>query len=377
MITIKDVETRSQLKDFINFNYTLYKGNEYAVPELMVDLLNTFSPEKNAAFEFCEAKYFLAYDDAGKIVGRVAGIINHKANESWHLHKVRFGWIDFIDDREVSAALLKAVEEWGKSKGMDSIQGPMGFTDMDHEGMLIEGFDELSTSATIYNYPYYKEHLDALGYEKETDWVEFNVQIPDAMPEKMLRIADIVRRKYNLHVAPRNMSMKKFLAKYGSSFFTCINAAFKPLFGYSELTERQKRDYLDMYSMILDIDLISLVLDKEERVVACGVAIPSLSEALQKSGGKMFPLGWWHLLKALKWKHSKTADLLLAAVLPEYQGKGLNAVFITDLYPNFIKGGFKQVETNVELESNSKIQSQWAYFENRQHKRRRCFTKTI
>ena len=367
---------KKSLKKFVQFGTDMYKGNDCFVPPLRMDDVNTLSPDVNPAFELCDAEYFMAFRD-GKPVGRIAAIIHRLSNEQRGKKEMRFGFVEFIDDEEVCDALFNAAIAWGKERGMETIIGPLGFSDMDYEGMLIEGFDELSTSATIYNYPYYKEHLDALGYEKETDWVEFNVQIPDAIPEKMVRIADIVRRKYDLHVAPRNMSMKKFLAKYGSSFFTCINAAFKPLFGYSELTERQKRDYLDMYSMILDIDLISLVLDKEERVVACGVAIPSLSKALQKSGGKMFPLGWWHLLKALKWKHSKTADLLLAAVLPEYQGKGLNAVFISDLYPNFIKGGFKQVETNVELESNSKIQSQWAYFENRQHKRRRCFTKKI
>ena len=377
MINIKEVKTDKDLKDFINFNYSLYEGNEYAVPELMADLLTTFSRTKNAAYDFSESRLFLAVDSTGEVVGRVAAIINHKANETWGIRKVRFGWIDFVDDYQVSSSLINAVEQWGREKGMDSIQGPMGFTDMDHEGMLIEGFDELSTSATIYNYPYYQKHLEALGFEKEADWIEYSLKVPEKVPEKLMRIAEIVKQKYDLHLAPRNISTKSFLARYGSGFFSCVNEAFKPLFGYSEITERQKTEYLKMYSSLLDRNLISVVLDKDERVVGCGAAMPSMSRALQKSRGKMFPFGWWHLVKALKWKHSETADLLLAAVIPEYQGKGVNAIFVSDIVSQLIIGGYKQVESNVELETNSKIQSQWNYFEHRQHKRRRCYTKTL
>ncbi len=377
MITIKEVRTDKELRAFISFNYSLYKGNAYAVPELMDDLVNTFSPKKNAAYEYCESQLFLAYDEKGNVVGRVAAIINNKANDTWNVLNVRFGWIDFVDDRRVSAALIDAVEKWGRSKGMNAIQGPMGFTDMDHEGMLIEGFDELSTSATIYNYPYYPEHLEALGFVKEVDWVEYSITVPDRIPDKLVRVAEIVKKKYDLHLASHDMSMKAYLARYGSDFFSCINAAFRPLFGYCELTERQKQDYLRMYSSVLDMDLVCIVLDKDDRVVGCGVAMPSMSRALQKSGGRMLPFGWWHLLKGLKWKHSDTADLLLAAVLPEYQGKGVNAIFVSDILSRLITGGYKHVESNVELETNTKIQSQWNYFERRQHKRRRCYTKSL
>lgn len=376
-ITVREVTTRKEILNFIHFNYRLYKDNKYSVPEMSLDLLNTFSKVKNPAFDFCEAKFFLAFNSRDEVVGRVAGIINHKANETWNTKYVRFGWIDFVDDPAVSEALLSEVEKWGKEKGMNRIQGPMGFSDLDHEGMLVYGFDEVSTSATIYNYLYYPQHLEQFGYEKEVDWIEMSIKIPDTFPEKFGRIADIVKKKYELHVAPRNVSMKSYLAKYGKSFFDCVNAAFKPLFGYSELTDRQIQCYLDMYSDVLDMELISLVLDKDEKVVACGVAMPSMSEALQKSGGKMLPFGWWYLLKALKWKRSQTADLLLAAVLPEYQGKGINAIFMYDIYQNLLKGGYKMLETNVELESNTKIQSQWDYFERRIHKRRRCYHKAL
>lgn len=376
MIRVKQVDSKREMKIFARFNYEMYKGNQYFAPELYEDVLGTFSPKSNAALEFCETACFLAYNDVNEVVGRVAAIVNNKANAAWNVKNVRFGWIDFIDDKEVSAALLKAVEEWGRERGMDHIQGPLGFTDFDPEGMLIEGFDEKSTLATIYNYPYYPEHMTHHGFEKEADWIEWNIKVPTEVPERISRIANLVQKKYDLRIAPR-CSTRKYLAKYGSSFFDCVNAAFKPLFGYSELSERQKKDYLDMYTYFLDTRFISIVLDKDDRVVAAGVAIPNMTEALQKSKGKLLPLGWIPILKALKWKMSNTCDLMIAAVLPEYQGKGLNALFINDLIYQFNKAGFRMVESNPELELNEKVQSQWIYFDRRIAKRRRCFVKKI
>lgn len=376
MVTIKEVTTRKELKSFVRFNYEMYKDNRYAVPELYEDLLDTLSPNKNAAFDFCEAVLYLAYNEEGKIVGRIAGIINHKANDTWKTKNVRFGWVDFIDDEEVSSALFKKVEEWGREKGMENIQGPLGFTDMDPEGMLIDGFEEMSTQATIYNYPYYPKHLERLGFEKDADWIEMNINVPQQIPERISRISDIVMKKLDLRIAPR-CSTKKFLDMYGMGFFDSVNAAFQPLFGYSALSERQKRAYLDMYSVVLDSELICIVLDKDDNVIGGGVGMPSLSEALRKAKGKMFPFGWYHILKGLKWKHPKVADLMLVAVRPEYQGKGVNAVIINDLIPHFIAGGYEKVETNPELELNDKVQSQWIYFDREYKKRRRCFTKKI
>lgn len=375
-ITIKEVQSKSEMKKFIRFNYELYKDNKYFVPDIYEDMLDTFS-DKNAAMEFCEAVYYLAYKD-GKVVGRVAGIINNKANKTWNLNAVRFGWIDFIDDPEVSRALIEAVEKWGRSKGMTEIQGPLGFTDMDAEGMLIEGFEELGTMATIYNYPYYPKHIEALGYEKEADWIEMFIKVPreTGLPDRFKRIAEIVMQKYNLQIK-KYTSSKKLAADYGQEIFQLINEAFKPLFGYSELSQKQIDQYVKTYLPILDLKLISLITEPDGRLIGVGISMPSMSRALQKAKGKMFPFGWWHLLKALKWKKPKILDLMLVAIKPEYQGKGVNSLLFYDLLPIYIQEGYEYVETNVELETNAKVQQQWIYFERRQHKRRRCFKKTL
>ena len=375
-ITIKKVESKSEMKKFIRFNYELYKDNQYSVPDIYEDMLETFS-DKNAAMEFCEAVYFLAYKD-GKVVGRVAGIINNKANKTWNLNAVRFGWIDFIDDPEVSRALIEAVEEWGRSKGKTEIQGPLGFTDLDAEGMLIEGFEELGTMATIYNYPYYPKHIEALGFEKDADWIELLINVPreTGLPERLKRISEIVMQKYNLQIK-KYTSAKKLAADYGQEIFKLINEAFKPLFGYSELSQKQIDQYVKTYLPILDLKLISLITEADGRLIGVGISMPSMSRALQKAKGKLFPFGWWHLLKALKWKKPKILDLMLVAIKPEYQGKGVNSLLFYDLLPIYIQEGYEYVETNVELESNSKVQQQWIYFERRQHKRRRCFKKAL
>lgn len=375
-VTIRRVSTKQELKKFIRFNYFLYKNNPYSVPDLYDDMLNTFNAKKNAAFEFCEAEYFLAYKN-GKLVGRVAAIINHRANDTWNKKEVRFGWIDFIDDIEVSKALIQTVEEWGKAKGMDTIQGPLGFTDMDAEGMLTEGFDQLSTMASIYNYPYYPQHMEKLGFEKDADWVEFKIQVPTTVPDKMQRIADLISRKYNLHVK-KLKGMKEINEKgYGQKIFALINECYAPLYGYSKMTEGQIRQYIKMYLPILDLQMVTLIEDENEELVAVGISMPSLSVALQKAKGKMLPFGWYHLAKALFLKRPKTLDLLLVGVKPEYQSKGVNALLFADLIPVYTQLGFEWAESNPELETNNKVQAQWEYFETVQHKRRRAYKKMI
>ena len=375
-ITVKPVSSKKELRKFIRFNYEMYKENPYSVPDLYDDMLNTFNKKKNAAFEFCEAEYFLAYKD-DKIVGRVAAIINNKANEVWDKKDVRFGWIDFIDDIEVTKALLEAVEQWGKERGMTHIIGPLGFTDFDAEGMLIEGFDQLSTMATIYNFPYYPEHMEKLGYTKDADWVEFKIYIPDAIPEKHQRISDLIQKKYNLKIK-KYTSNKKVSKEYGQEIFELMNEAYSPLYGYSPLSQRQIQQYIKMYLPIIDLRMLTLITDEDDKLVAVGISMPSLSEALQKSRGRLLPLGWFYLLKALFMKkRAKMLDLLLVAVKPEYQNKGVNALLFSDLIPVYQKLGFIFAESNPELEQNGKVQAQWGYFETHQHKKRRAFAKEI
>lgn len=375
-VEIKKVTTKSELKRFIRFNYEFYKDNPYSVPDLYDDMLNTFSPKKNAAFEFCEADYFLALRD-GKIVGRVAAIINRRANETWNRKTVRFGWIDFVDDMEVSTALIDTVKQWGKERGMTEIEGPLGFTDMDAEGMLVEGFDQLSTMATIYNYPYYPQHMERLGLSKSADWVEMKIYVPDAIPEKHRRISDIIAKRYNLHI--RKLKSKKEVRQSGVAhdIFRLINDAYTPLFGYSRMTERQIDQYVKMYVPVLDLRMVSIVENEQNEIVAVGISMASLSRALQKAKGRLLPFGWYHLLKALMWKRPKVLDLLLVAVRPDYQGKGVNALLFTDLIPVYKELGFEYAESNPELEMNEKVQNQWQYFKTEQHKRRRCFQADI
>lgn len=374
-IRIKKVSDKKELKTFIRFNYELYKDNAYSVPDLYDDMLNTFSPQKNAAFEFCEADYFLAYKD-DKVVGRVAAIINRRANETWNKKEVRFGWIDFIDDLEVSKALLDTVEKWGKERGMEAMVGPLGFTDMDAEGMLVEGFDQLGTMATIYNYPYYPEHMQRLGLEKEADWVEFKLTVPDKLPEKFVRISEIILQKYKLKI--KKLNRKELKEKnYGQRIFDLINEAYAPLYGYSQMTQRQINQYIKMYLPLIDLRMVSLVEDEAGELIAVGISMPSLSEALQKAKGKMFPFGWYHLVKALFIKKPKVLDLLLVGVKPEYQSKGVNALLFYDLVPVYQQMGFEYGESNPELELNKKVQAQWSAFESVQHKRRRAFKKVF
>ena len=373
-IEIRKIDTKGGLKKFVKWGIDLYKGNECFVPPLVMDDVNTLDPKNNPAFDFCESIYFMAYDD-GKPVGRIAGIINNVVNEKTGKKTLRFGWVDFIDDPRVSEALFRAVEVWGRSKGMEEIVGPLGFSDMDPEGMLVEGFDQEGTMATIYNYPYYPKHLEAMGFEKEADWVEFRMTVPDGIPERYQRISDIIKRKYELST-PKYTSAKKLVKDYGQAIFQLINEAYSELYGYSPLTPRQINRYISMYIPVLRLDNISLIVDKDKKLIGVGIAMPSMSKALIKCRGRMFPFGWIHLLKALRGQND-VVDLLLVAVKPEYQSKGVNSLLFTDLIPCFIKNGYKFAESNPELELNQKVQSQWGYFETRQHKRRRAFRKSL
>ena len=378
-IQIKRVETKKDLKQFIEFHYDLYKGSPYDVPNLYSDEVNTLSKNKNAAFDFCEAEYYLALKE-GKIVGRVAAIINHKANEKWKKKDVRFGWIDFIDDIEVSRALFEAVEDYGRRKGMNDIVGPLGFTDMDPEGMLTWGFDKLGTMATIYNYEYYPQHMEKLGgWEKDNDYVEYYLVVPEKSPEKYTKIAEMVEKRYNLHV--RKLTKKDiFQGGYGKKLFDLINLTYSDLYGFSELTDRQIDQYVKMYFPFADLNLVTVIEDgnKDNQLAGLGITIPSLSHALQKCRrGRLFPFGWWHLLRAIKFHKTDGVDLLLMGFLPEYRSKGANALLFADLIPRYVDYGFKWGETQVEMESNEGVQSQWGPLDPINHKKRRCYRRSL
>lgn len=374
-VEVIKVETIKQLKEFVNYNYELYKNCPYAVPELYEDAVNTLRKDRNAAFEFCDADYFLALRD-GKIVGRVAAIINKRANEQWGLKAARFGWVDFIDDPEVSAALISAVEQWARERGMTELQGPLGFTDFDREGMLVEGFDRLGTMATIYNYPYYPQHMERLGFEKDADWVEFLIKVPEKNWEKAERLSAIIARKYKLRVV-KCKSRSELAKRYGKALFELVNECYAPLYGYSPLSDKQIEQFIKQYLPVIDLRLVSLIVDENDNLVALGVTLVSLARALQKAKGRIFPFGWFHLAKALFFSRPKRLDFLLVAIKPEYQSKGVMALLFNDLMPRFIAMGFEDVETNPELETNNKVQAQWESFNPEQHKRRRAYKKAL
>ena len=380
LIEIKKVESKKDLKTFIDFHYDLYEGNEYDVPNLFSDEMNTLRQDKNAAFEFCEAEYYLAYKD-GKLAGRVAAIINHKANNKWGKKSVRFGWIDFIDDREVSKALLDAVEKYGREKGMEDVVGPLGFTDMDPEGMLVWGFDQLGTMPTIYNYPYYPEHIEALeGFVVDNKYVEFKIMVPDTIPEKYAKIAMMIEKRYNLHV--RKLTKKEvFQGGMGQKIFDLINDTYKDLYGYSELSQKQIDQLIKSYLGFLDFNLITCIedwTDGEHKLIGVGITMPSLAHALRKCRrGRLLPFGWFHVLRAIKMHKTNIVDLLLIGILPEYRAKGANALLFADLIPWYQKYGIEWGETQVELETNAGVQGQWGALTPVMHKRRKCYKKII
>lgn len=374
-VTIKALQpTRRELKEYIRFGNDLYKGNSCFVPPLIMDEMATLMPGKNPAYEHCRSQFFMAYRN-GKPVGRIAAIINDLVNEKNGTHDLRFGWVDFIDDAEVVDALFDAAYQWGRQQGCDTIVGPMGFSDLDHEGMLIDGFDEMGTMATIYNYPYYKDHMERLGFVKDVDWVEYRIKIPEAIPEKHKRIADIVARKYELR-SVKYTDRNKLRDNYGKALFELINEAYADLYGYSPLTKKEIDHYIKEYLGFLRLDDISIIVDKNDELVAVGISMPSLSQALRRSGGRLFPFGWYHLLRAIR-GNVDVVDLLLIAVKPEYQSKGVNALLFADLIPAYNANGYKYAESNLELEGNENVQRQWEYFERRQHRRRRAWRRPL
>ncbi len=374
-VQIKIVKTGRELRTFVRFANRMYKGNKYYVPSMPLDDLNTFDREKNGAYEFCDVELYLACRD-GEVVGRVAAIINHKANDAWKVNQVRFGWIDFIDDLEVSKALLDAVVAFGKAHGMTQIVGPLGFTDFDPEGMLVEGFDRLSTMALIYNHPYYPEHMKKHGYYKETGWVEYRITIPTEIPDKHSKIAAIVQEKYGLTV--RKLTKRQIRKEgYGHKLFQLINETYCVLYGYSLLSPKQIDSYVDVYLSLVDMEMLTFIENPEGELIAAGITIPSLSEALQKCNGEIFPFGWYHLLKAMFWKKPDTLDMLLIGVRPDWQNKGVNSLLFVDLIRRYNRLGFKYAETNANLETNAKVQAMWTPFEKELHKRRWVFGKEI
>lgn len=376
MIEIKEIPLKkSELKKFVEFANNLYKENDCYVPPLMMDDVNTLRPEGNPAFDFCEAACWMAYRN-GQPVGRIAGIINRTVNERTGKKDLRFGFVDFIDDAEVVDALFNTVEAWGRTKGMTEIVGPLGFTDMDYEGMLVEGYDRLGTMATIYNYPYYPQHMERMGYKPDADWVEFFMKVPDGIPEKMTRVCEIVRKRFGLRTAELT-TRKKLKEQYGHKLFEVINEAYDKLYGYSPLTQKQIDHYIKMYLDIINLDSVCVIVDKDDQLVGVGISMPSLSRALQKSRGKLFPMGWLPILKALRGHSTDTVDLLLVAIKPEYQSKGVNALLFEYMIPRYIKAGYKYAESNPELETNSNVQKQWEYFDTEQHKRRRTYRKKL
>lgn len=374
-IEIKPVApVKKELRRYVQFGIDLYKNNPYFVPPLIFDEVDTLLPDKNPAFEFCTAQSFMAYRD-GKPAGRITGIINDVVNRRTGENTLRFGFVDFVDDAEVVDALFDAVARWGRSQGMTSIVGPMGFSDLDHEGMLTEGFEELGTMATIYNYPYYPAHMERMGFEKDAQWVEYRMTVPDKVPDKYQRIAEIVRKKYDLRVL-KFTNRKELKDRYGQALFELINESYDKLYGYSPLTQKQIDHYIGMYLGILRLDCVCVIVDGDDNLVGVGISLPSFSKALQRGRGRLFPFGWWHIIKALK-AHNDIVDLMLVAVKPEYQSKGVNALLFADLLPTYIKNGYKFAESNPELEDNAAVQLQWQYFERRQHRRRQAYRKSL
>lgn len=371
-IEIREVKTDKDLGRFIRFPFSLYENNPYWVPPLLAEEKRTLQRKTNPAFQHCDAKYWLAYKD-GKVVGRVAGIINKLYNEKWDRKAARVGWFDFIDDGEVSERLLQEVERWASEQGMNHVHGPLGFTDMDGEGMLVEGFEEISTLGALYNYPYYQRHIERLGYLKDTDWIEYEVTMHGEMPERIARLAEIALKRNNLRILKARRA--KELLLYAKKIFHVLNEAYKDLYGFVELSEKQIDMYVKQYFGFIVPEYVPVVLDSNDEVVAFGIAMPSLSKALQRCNGRLFPFGFVHVLRALK--NNRRIDLYLTAVRPDMQNKGVNAILIHESNKAFNKNRIDKVETNRELEGNTKVQAQWKFYDSRQHKRRRCYIKQL
>lgn len=374
-VSVKKVGNRREMNDFVALASRIYVDCPYYVPDLEMDVRETFNP-KNVALEFSDIQAFIAYDEKGNPVGRIAGIINHRANQKWQTKNVRFGFIEFIDELTVSAALLKAVEGWGKERGMHSVQGPMGIFDFDKEGMLIEDFDRMGSMITIYNPPYYPKHIERLGYEKEVDWIQVSIEVPKEIPPKYTRVAELSKELFGLRVRKlTNADVVKH--GYGKKVFDLLNRAYAPLFGYTELTDKQIDLYLKRYIPFVDKQLLPVIENEAGEVVGVAITMSSLSLALQKTKGKLFPFGWFHLLRSLKLKKEDKAEMLLIAVHPDYQGLGVNALFFHDLIPVYNKCNIKWAETGPQLEDNIRELAQWKPLQPAFIKRRRCYKKRL
>lgn len=374
-VTIKTVQTRAELRSFVKFPLRLYKGCPYYVPGLYMDEMDTLTPDKNPMTKYCQFERFLAYKD-GQVVGRVAAIINEIANRDWKHAEVRFGWIDFIDDKEVSRALIEAVAAFGKQHGMTTITGPLGFTDFDNEGCVIEGFDDISSYALRFNYPYYGAHFEALGFGKVNDWLEYRIFVPDKVPDKVSKASALLQERYNLHI--RKITKKQIHSeKYGQKMFDLVNRTYCELFDFTVLPQEVMDHYIDSFLGLLDFKYVTLVEDAAGRMVALAVTMPSIARAVQKGRGYLFPFGWWHLVKSMYLRHEEALELLLIAVDPEYRNRGVHAILFNEIIPNLIEGGFKYGESNAEMETNSSIQNVWNLYEKEFKRRRRVFSKEI
>ncbi len=374
-IVIKEVKSKRDLYRFVKFGIDLYKDNPYFCPPILFDEMNTFNPKGNPALEVCEHIIYMAYRD-GKIVGRIVGLINHRANKAWSVKKCRFGWFDFVDDYDVFKALIDAVAEWGRRNGMECLNGPVGFTDFDHQGLLIEGFDHNAPMASLYTHPYYVAHYERYGLRKEADWIEYQITPPAQAPERMRRIVSLIEQRYKLHTV-KVKSVRELKNRYGYSYFDVLDEAYQKLYNYQPMTERQKRYYCKMYFPLLNFDFVTMVANEQDEIVAVGLGMPSLSDALRKSRGRLFPFGWYHIIKALKAKRMTDFDLLLIGVRPDYQDKGVTALIFNEMTPYFTKYGIKRVETTAILENNKKSLANFAEFDHIQHKRRRAFIKEL
>ena len=372
-VTIKTVETAKELREFVKFPLRLYKDCPYYVPNLYLDELTALNPNKNPMGKYSKSKKFLAYKD-GKIVGRVMAIINEIANRNWNHAEVRFGWIDFIDDKEVSKALIEAVIAFGRENGMNQISGPLGFTDFDNEGCVVEGFDDISSFMLKYNYPYYGEHFEALGMGKINDWMEYRIYVPDEVPEKIVRASALISERYGLKI--RKISKREVKKEnYGRKIFDLVNRTYCELFDFTVLPPEVIDSYVDTYLGLLDLRYVTLIEDKEGKLVALAVSMPSLAHAVHKCRGYLFPFGWWHLIKSMYIKHEEALELMLIAVDPEYRNRGVHAMLFNELIPAIKEGGFKYGESNAEMESNNKVQNLWNDYRREFKRRRRVFSK--
>ncbi len=373
-VIVTEATTRKELQRFARFANELYRHCPQYVPDLEMDIIQSFSPKHNPGLAFARAVPFLAWRE-GKVVGRVAAIINHRANERWHTRTVRFGMFDFIDDIAVSQALLKKVACWGKAQGMDTIEGPLGITDFDKEGMLLSHFDRLSQIITYYNHPYYPQHMEQLGYEKAADWVQIRVTLPTEVPERYLKTTRLLQQMLSCHI--RVLTKREVKEQWGQRIFALLNEAYAPLYGFSEISQEQVKAFVDAYLPLLDTRMMPVVVNDKGELLAAAVTMGSLSTSMQRTHGRLFPLGWAHLLWQIKVHHADTADLMLIGVRPDLQGMGLTALIFSYLIPLYREMGFRYAETGPQLEDNTKELSQWKYLDHEYIKRRRCYKRKL